>query len=343
MATVEESLPGQSPLAAALRAGVGAISANQVVVFTKYVRLVLPLDGAVFWVRADLVSGGALLNAARINGAAFNQPPHAVTDAPFAEAQGSLHFSTDLRQEETETYAVNRVVFTALQEVKDLNQVGPAVMFVAVVDGVKFAFSSRGSYYDQAKLWHYVGNAVYSDMDTQIVDSATGFSRALIVSNSLPIWLAFNGYVPTYGFGNPSLTLFPSYLVPANLPPPYAAVHIGPDTEALAAAPRIGLSSEHSQLVKDRVKITLYGVRNDEALDFVDCVNQRSVDHGEFGIMNMPVMRDEKRPQAELAAIGIKKSIEFEVSYYQRRMAEIARQIIVSSIPTFIVTAPIAA
>ena len=340
MATVEESIGTQSPIAAALRTGVATISAQQTVRFTKYVRLVLPLDGFVFWVRADLVSKGALYGAALLNRTAYNQAPRTITPAVYEDAQGSLHFSTDLRQEETETFAVNRVVFTAVQEVKNLNEIGPTVMFIAEVGGVRFAFSTRGAWYDQAKLWHYVGNAVYSDMDSQIVDSFVGFDRGLVVSNSLPIWLAFNGYEPFYGFGNPSIPLFPSFLVPSNLPPPYGAVHIEPTaTQALASAPTLGPTSSHTQLTTDRVRVTLYGVRNDQALDFLDCVLQRSEDYGDLGIMNIPTVRDDKRPQVELAAIGQKKVIDFEVSYLQSRVNDVARQMIISAVPTFIVNA----
>ena len=93
-------------------------------------------------------------------------------------------------------------------------------------------------------------------------------------------------------------------------------VHIAPEgTAALQAAPRIDSSGSHSQLAQDKVRVTLYGVRNDQALDFMDCVLQRSADYGEFGVMNMPVVRDDKRPQVELGAIGQKKLIDFDVSY----------------------------
>jgi len=55
------------------------------------------------------------------------------------------------------------------------------------------------------------------------------------------------------------------------------------------------------------VRITLFGVRNDQALDFVACVNQYSLDYDMFGVMNMPTIRDEKRTQAELNVIAMKK------------------------------------
>ena len=178
-------------------------------------------------------------------------------------------------------------------------------------------------------------------METQVVDDPRSLNtRDVVVSNSLPLWLALNGYQPaTGGFGNPGLTLYPSFLLPTNLAPPYAAVHIPPEnTRALTGAPRISRDSSHTQLCADVVKITMFGMRNFNALDFLDCVLQRSLDYDEFGIMNMPVVRDEKRTQSELNAIAQKKSLTFEISYYQNRMNDIARQLILSAIPTFIPT-----
>jgi hypothetical protein len=61
-------------------------------------------------------------------------------------------------------------------------------------------------------------------------------------------------------------------------------------------------------------------------------VNQFSVDTDALGIMSMPIMRDEKRGQMELQAIAMKKTIEFDVSYYQTRINDIARQLVESCV-----------
>ena len=341
MATAEEAAAlGNTPIGADLQTGVDAISLNQTITFTKYVRLVLPLDGYVFWVKADMVGPSALYNAAAFNKAAFNQSQKTLIAAPTLVAKGSLHYASETRQDEAESYVVNRVVFTSEQEIQDLNEIAPDVLFIATFDdGVRFAFSSRSSFYRQADLWHYVGQAVYADMDTQIIDSMAGFdSRNVIVSNSLPAWLALNNYNPGYGFGNPSLKLYPSFLVPDNLPPPYAAVHVAPETtRGLAMAPHLGKGQSHSQLCAERVRITLWGTRNFNALDFVDCVNQYTLDTGNFGLMGTPVMRDEKRTQAELLTIAMKKTVDFDISYQQTRINTIARKIISQAIPNFYV------
>lgn len=338
MPSIQEATGAPSPFGADVQTGVEALSYSQTITFTQYIRLVLPLDGYVFWVRSDLVSTSALLNAFKLNSVAFNQPPTLTTAAPTLTVTGSLHYATDMQQEEDKTIAVNSVVFTAQSPVQDLNVVGPYVLYIGEFQGQRFAFSSRGSFYQQADLWHYRGDAIYPDMQTQIVDSLTGFdTKNVIVSNSLPIWLSLNGYAQRFGpYSNFTMMLFPSFLVPANLPPPFAAVHVDPgSTRALAAAPTLDSRYTHSQLVKERVKITLYGMRNFNALDFVDLVNQYSLDFNTIGIMNMPVVQDEKRTQAELSTIAMKKTIEYEVNYYQERANDIARQLILNAVPSF--------
>lgn len=341
MATIDEALAGQgAPLNESLKAGVTAISANAVVEFVLYVRLVLPMDGYVFWVRADQASASALFNALRFNAAALNQPTTVTTPAPTLSARGSLHWASDSRQEESESYVSNRIVFTAVDEVQDLNAVGPYVLYIGTVAGttIKFAFNARGSFYAQAGLHHYVGTAVYSDMLTQLVEDPAGFNaNSVIVSNSLPIWLSMNGLAPTpwSPFAN-DFVLYPSFLLPTNLPPPFAAVHVIPEsTRAIASAPTLGPTLSHDQLSTERVRVTLWGTRNAQALSFLDFVNAFSLDFGTLGIMNSPVPADEKRTQVELGTIAQKKVIEFEVNYLQSTARDAARQTIKDAVPTF--------
>lgn len=343
MTTAQEAAGANTELAGDLAAGVNMLSLSQDVVFTKFVKVVLPLDGFVFWVRADKVGPSALYNATRFNAVQYNEPADIVTASPTLTAKGSLHYATTQQQNEDETVAINQMVFTSLQAVQDFNQVGPNVIFIAemATDGgetIKFAFSQRRSFYKQAGLYHYVGNAVYPALETQIVENPAALDRSLVVSNSLPIWLALNNYV-TAGLGlSSTVPLYPSFAVPDNLPPPYGAVHIRPETTAaLASAPLLGPTLSHDQLVHESVRITIYGLRNDDALTFQDVVNQYSLDTDAIGIMNMPIIRDEKRTQAELAILAMKKSIEFEISYYQSVARNVARQLILSAVPQFIV------
>lgn len=342
MATAEEAVQAKDPLASALAAGVEVLSNVQTITFTRYHRLILPLDGYAFWVKASLISPSAVYNRMLLNRFGYNSMPKVLVEALTFDVEGSLHYASETRQDETHNYATNRVVFTSLQEIQDLNEIAPDELWLGEFDGLRFAFSSRSSFYRQADLFHYVGFAVYSDMATQIIDSPIGFSRAQIVSNSLPAWLALNSYFPPYGFGNPGIALYPSHLVPDNIKPPFAAVHIIPEgTRALAGAPLLASDGSHSQLCADRVRVTLWGLDNARAMDFMDCFYQYSADVGVLGIMNsavgIPVVRDDKRIQPELLTLSQKKTVDFEVSYQQSAMRNVARQLLLEAIPTFII------
>lgn len=339
MAGVSEAARAKTILGSDLGAGVETISLDQKIKFTLYARVVLPLDGYVFFIRSDLLSAPVLVAAKPVSTATL-----ARIEGMRAEihATGSLHYATDVRQEEAETLAVNAVTFTSLREIQDLNYVSPALLYIGEFDGRRFAFSRRKSFFKQANLWHYVGDAIYPDMEAQIIDSVADFDATdVVVSNSLPAWLALNNYAPVYGYGN-AIPLFPSFLVPPNIEPPWGAVHVYPEsTRELAMTQTIDpATSTLDQLCAERVKVTLWGTRNNDALDFVACVNQYSADQEIIGLMNVPVIQDEKRTQAELAAIAMKKSVTFEVSYQQRRINDVARQIIKRALVSFYIEPP---
>lgn len=342
MATVDEARDGQNtPLNAALVGGIDTLSYQQEITFTKYVRLVLPLDGFVFWIKADLLSQSALLNAATFNGAAFNQNETVITPAATATIKGSFHYETQSFQDQTETYANNRVIFTAEAEIQDFNEIGPNVIFIGMFDGIRFAFSSRGSFYRQADIFHYVGHAVYSIMDSQIVDSPDGLtSKELIVSNSLPIWLSMNSYqkLEVENFAPPDFPLYPSFSSPQNMPPPYATVHIEPTTtQGIQGAPFLASTLSHYQLCQETVRIVFYGVRNDDVLNFMDFVNQFSSNYDSIGLMNIPVVQDDKRTQNEFNILAMRKTAEFQINYYQTSLRDVARQLILEAIPSYYV------
>jgi len=94
--------------------------------------------------------------------------------------------------------------------------------------------------------------------------------------------------------------------------------------------------SSTTQLARDRVRLTTFGVRNDAVQAFIAAINRQSVDFGVVGVMNVPIVRDEKRTQVELEILAMKKTIDFEVSYYQKGINNFAVQYIKSVIPTFL-------
>lgn len=374
MAGVDEAAYAKPPLGSDVAEGIKALSATETVIFNLYVKVVLPLDGYVFWVRASSLSAAALYNNAQFNQVVLNQAQtNTVNVATSITAVGSFHYATELRQEETETFSVNKIVFTSLVQIDEFNSIGPNEMYLAEYEGILFGFSSHGNYYVQADTWHYNGHAVYSDMMTQIIDDARVFdTKSLIVSNSLPFWLQLNNVINGGGLnaagigqmviggspvGNslqigawppwpirpnyPTLVLYPSFLVEQNLTNHFGSVHIPPElTRPIAAAPAFGPTYSRQQLVEDTVRITLYGLRNDEVLDFIDFVAQLTLDTGAVGLMNIPIPHDEKRGQPELQAIAQKKTVEFRVNYLQTRMNTLARQLIKQATETIIVNAP---
>lgn len=317
MTSVAEAVTGNSSLGAALASGLTSISENATITFTKYVRRTLVLDGFVFWLKGE-----------------------------SQDVQGSLHYSTNRDQREDETISVNRVLFTTTTPITALNEQNPQTLWIGSFDGMRFAFGERGSYFKQSGLYHYAGAALYSALASQLVDSLYDLGPDhLIVSNSLPVWLALSQYSPIWlQPANPEIQLYPSFLAPGNLIPPYGTVHIEPaQTAAIAMAPTLTKNVSHYQLAQDHVRITLYGYDNDAALDFIDLVNQYSIDQDVIGIMGaISIVKDEKRPQSEISAIAQKKTIEFDVSYYQTRINDLVRQLITSSPVTFTV-APLAA
>lgn len=322
MPTLDEVMGAKTSFAADAATGVQVLSEMGTKVFDLYTRVVLPLDGYVFWVKSA-------------------DPATSIT------VQGSFHYDTEFRQDETNNYAASRCVFTALSEVNDLRDIAPGTAYICTEGNMKFAFSSRGYFYKTADLYHYRGYATYNDVLNQVVENGTDLLAAdVIVSNSLPIWLAFNTYTAAYRFTTAGVTLFPSFLVPDNEPPPFASVNVIPEsTQAIGGAPRL-LSAPvtvppspglyHSQLVQERVKVTFYGLRNQAVLQFIDFVNQYTEDtRGVLGIMNQPTVRDEHRTQSELRVLGQKKSIEFQVNYYQSTAFDIAQQLINEAAVTY--------
>lgn len=334
MTDAQEALDAKTPMAGDLAAGLAQLSANETIEFRLYVRLVLPLDGYVFWVRSDLVSAKVMLPFVDAELVSKSTMPR-----PVVKAKGSLHYATTVQQAADSNIAVNRMIFTAVAEIQDFNKVTPNLMYVAKVgENIRFAFSSRGSFYRQADLFHYVGDAVYPTLATQLIDDVKQFTTNQVVSDSMPAWLATNTFRPFYGFST-GITLFPAFLSPQNLEPPFGTVDIPPElTEAYASAPTIDpTTSTHTQLCADTVRITLWGFRNDQAMDFLDAIYQYSDFTAAFGIMNVPTVRDERKTQAELGIIAQKKTCEFRVSYLQHRVRTIGLQTIKSCVPNIYV------
>ena len=317
---------GATQLNSDLKAGLRALDRLQEIEFVKYVRLVLPLDGFVFWVKADMLGGSANYNSLLFNTNGLNSADRRIASAPIIKIWGSLHYSTDNKQELDQTIGLNNVIFTSESDIDDFNDIGESVMYIASFNDIQFSFSRRGSFYSQVGLYHYQGEAIHPAMRSQIIDDVRFFDQSQIVSNSLTIFMMLNQFMP----------VFPSFLVPQNMRPPYAVCDVK-DTFALQSAPYVDINSNRWQLVQDNVSITTYGLNNNKIIDYLDYVVNEAMTQEYFGVMNMPVPKDEKRPQTELNVIAQKKIIEIQVNYYQSRIRNIARQLITDVIPTLII------
>jgi hypothetical protein len=307
-----EGLGAQSPTQAVLDAGVEQLAARENVTFTLHTRVALAPDSSVFW-----VASSTTMNAV-----------------------GSLHYATDRAQDEDQTIGANHVIFTSEVEVTAFNHLAPGTMWIGTwpSDGsaaLQVVFGQRGGYFSEANLWHYSGYAVYPAMSAQIVATAGDLPTGPIVSNSLPIWLAQNTFAPVY----------PSFLVPDNLVPPYVVAHIDPNgTEAIGGfpldtwpgvtEPNTGASPLHdlpsTQLMRDEVTLTLYGFTNQTAIQYLRALIEYSLTDA-FGWANTPAIRDEKRVQVELAAVAQKKTIHVSANYLQWTADAIARRLILSA------------
>jgi len=310
----EAMSPGTNNMASALAAGLDTVDQKQSVTFVLYVKQILPIDGFVFWLKADqLVT-----------------PP---TDIALTlQVDGSLHHATVNTQSEDENFSTQRVIFTAKDPVSSLSAIAPDTLYMAQVDGYKYAFSSRSNWYRQADLYHYSGDAVYAALADMVVDDIADLDLThRVVSDSMPIWLMFT-HAKTASFQN-TWQLYPSYLLPDNMTPPYAAVDIDERmTKPLAAGRAYDADGNRYQLVTDTVEVSFYGVRNDDILDWVDAVVQYGLDNAtSFGVMNSPVPGDMKRIQVEISTIAQKKTVTFQVCYYQSRLEAIVQKYILSA------------
>lgn len=314
-----KAAPAQGQIRAALEQGLEYLDQSSEYTFQPYTRVVLPVDGFVFW-----------------------------KPAPTVKFKGSLHYGLGTQQNADETAGDGPVLFTSEKQVMTFGQTANPMLYVVTVgenetddakkNPVRFAFMEQGNFYAQADLWHYTGSRVMPALATQLLDPGNppiDQTRA-IVSNSLPLWLATNSYVPPYAGLQSGITLYPSYLAAENAVPPYGVVDVV-DTTGIGSAPLLNGAQfgAHTQLCRDVVDITLYGQQNNEALTFQDFINQYSLDTDSIGIMNVPVPIDDKRTAPNLKTIAMKKTMRYEVSYYQSISTSVARQLIESALSDF--------
>ena len=152
MASAVEAATAKPQLGSGLAQGVETLSNNEQVTFTLYVKLVLPLDGYVFWVNATLLTDSALFNASQYNKLLYNNYPEGVPSRQLV-ASGSFHFSSDVQMLEDRQSVFNHTIFTSLVEIADFNLINPQFQYIATYQGMRFAFNTRANFYKQADLY----------------------------------------------------------------------------------------------------------------------------------------------------------------------------------------------
>ena len=325
MPSAAEAAGQQSSLQATLDAGIEAISANQTVVFTLYQKYQFAVDGFVFWVATTTTT----------------------------TVTGSLHILVDRQQDEDQTIGANQAILTADSQITDFNAIAPNTMWVGAFtlgsETLQIAFSHQASFFQQADVWHYSGFCVYPAMSAQLVSSLAALPTGPIASNSLPIWMAQNTF-PTGVGTSITVQVYPSFLVPDNVTPPYIVAHIEPEgTVALSNAPsqRYPGTSEGGggspfylfaadQCYRDEVDLTLYGFTNQLAYQYLWNLMQYSLsDPGAaatFGFANSPAIRDAKRTQSEIAAVAMKKTIHISANYWAGAANAVAYRLLLQAL-----------
>lgn len=310
MALLDELRSGDTEWGPTLRDGLEMLSFDQEMRFAKYTRVVLPLDGYVFWQPMD----------------------------EFVDIKCSFHFSQEVQQDEDETYGAITVYFTSMEPVVEFEAMPPDTLYVGQIRGVKFAFFSQTGFYGPAKLWHYVGRSIPPVMLSQLLDTPGAIDAAQpVTSNSLALWIAINSYtLPPIYTGLPTgFTLYPADLVPPNMSPPYGVVKVE-DTRPLQAVPSYrGGTIGTDQLDADRVRITLNGLQHNAGIDVLNAILAYSLYSDRFGLMNSPTVMDGSRKEASLQAVGLQKFILFEVSFLQSRVNDVARALIKKAVPSY--------
>lgn len=288
---------------ALLADGVSTISYDESISFKLYQRVILPLDGFVFWINAA--------NAAS---------PPAVTSMTI---KGAIHRSVSNTQEDDQSQSLNHMIFTTETRVDDFNAIGSDQMWVCFIEGAPFSFASMRDKFASAGLFHYRGDSIGPIIRAQMIDTMEDLDpMQLVVSNSLPLFMSLNQYG----------TVYPAFLVDSNIPPPYVVVDVK-DTTPITSGYHIDPDNRW-QFSRDTVRVTLIGLNNQSALQYRDYIVNTAATYETFGISNVPVVRDVKMIQSEINALAMKKTIDFEINYYQQTVSDIGLQLITQAFAT---------
>lgn len=265
--------------------GYQKVSGQQQITFTRYVEKILPIDGWRFWVKAELLQ---------------NEP------APFSQViPCSVHQSVNQTQEATKTNAITSIILTTNQEIENLKEIGQTALLIGEYKGSKFSFNVQSAFYDNANLKHYSGDAVYTENLDNFIDDIDNLDLENgIVTNSIPLFLTLNDIVQIY----------PAFLVPTNLKPPYATIEVK-ESKGIAAGATYN-EFEDSRLAQwDRIELNIYGLRKKQLSDFLKYLETKQLETHAFGLYWLPSIQNQNIPQSEVNVLTNKKVLTFDVNY----------------------------
>ena len=306
-----------TPITSALVSGLKVIDRQKAIKFTLYNRVVLPYDGFVFYVNSNAINNGSTFNTWSLNSKMIAER----NTAKSIEVEGSLHYNSIREQDSDKNYDRNELMFTTPYEILEFNQAQDNSLYIAEYDGMQFSFNSRLSSYSASGLYEYRGQAVPAYLRSQLIESKRDLSKLHVTSNCMSLIMAFAL--------NKELPVYPAYLAKAN-DKRFVTTEVT-STECLAAYPFLDRDGTRTQLTRDNVKVCFYGFENDAALDFVfDFVNM-ALEDDDYGIANIPTVSDAREPDSELRILSQKKESVIVVNYYQKRVQELTRKLILTA------------
>lgn len=293
-----------------------AIPYNEPVTFRRYIRLVLPVDGFIFWIRQSLIN----LQSPALNGMALNELPDLTALDDSLTVTGSLWYAANNQQENTQIHTVNNVFFTSSKKLDDFQDLGESQIWIGEIDGVRFSFNRAGNFFQKAGVWSYQGDSINPIMASQIIDNLADLKDEKIVNDSLPLFLSNN-----FGY-----RVYPAFRGSQNLKPPFISIDVM-ETKPLQQR-QSEESTERRQWCLDTVKATCYGLSNNAVLDYMNSMIELGLTAVDFGISNSLTAKKIDIPQSELNITANAKEVTFEVNYYQTRAHNIAQKLIESAL-----------
>lgn len=297
-----------TPLATSQADSVGDVSDDQRLTFKQYRRVVLPADGFIFWVSCNIER----------------------------EITGSAHIQTNNTQDEWQAANHGKIILTTPEELPPFRAQENELdtVWVGVWEGMPFAIGSQSARYVQAGLCRYVGDTITPAFAAQFLDTEDDLKGlSPYASTSLPLFLR----MPQYP--NPALawcpwpsgtSIFPSFSVPDNQKPPYITVHIEASaTKPLSMGTLSAQSGTTGTIVKEHVRLRLLGLNNARASNLLNYITHWALIHAdEIGVLNTPIVVDEKNPLPNINALAPLKTIELDIMYSQSSARDAALQTI---------------